>query len=704
MSIDVYKESLQFLKGVGPKKFDVMKGAGVENYRDLLQYFPRRYLDRSTVTPIKSITPQSGPVTIVGQIVKAGTVPMRGRSRFEVVVEDEGGGRIKCVWFNKAGWIAKIFSANERIAFHGKPQLFGRQFSLTHPDFDKLDADGASLETGRIIPLYPGGAALAKVGLTSRSFRIIVHGLFKTHGLRIPEILPPWIIEKYNLMEGRVALRSAHFPKSQQELGKARERLKFEELFFIQLMLGVTRQVKQEVEGSIFHKQPAENNQGYLHRFLHEILPFEFTNAQKKALQDIIDDTQTGHQMNRLIQGDVGSGKTVVGIAAMMHALDNGFQSAFMAPTEILAEQHYASLKTYLEPLGVEVRLLIGGQRKAVRTEILNDLTEGTAHVAVGTHALIQEGIAFQNLGMAIVDEQHRFGVLQRAEMQKKGDNPHMLLMTATPIPRSLAMTLYGDLDVTIMDELPAGRKPIETQLRSENRREEVYTFIKSQLRESRQCYVVYPLVEESEKLDLKDAESGYEQLVEKFRPYKVDLVHGRLFPYEKEEAMDRFKSGETDILVATTVIEVGVDVSNATVMVIEHAERFGLSQLHQLRGRVGRSENQSYCILMADYKKSAEAEERLTTMVNTTDGFKISEADLKLRGAGDFFGTRQSGLPDLKIADITVDVELLTKARNAAFELLKRDPHMRSEEHKITREYFQTFYHQRSLGFARVG
>lgn len=699
MNIDVFQESLQFLKGVGPKKYEVLEKAGVTNYRDLLQYFPRRYLDRSTVTPISEIKKDSGPVTVVGRVVRAGMVPMRGRSRFELVVQDDSLGKLKCVWFNKAGWIAKIFKANERVAFHGKPQQFGRQFSLTHPDFDKLDSDGASLDTGRIIPLYPGGAAFDKVGLNSRSLRKVVYGLFKEHGLRIPETLPPWMIEQHDLMEGRVALRSAHFPKSQQELGKARERLKFEELLFIQLMLGVTRQIKQEVAGSVFDKEG-----DYLKRFLEEVLPFEFTNAQKKALNDVIADTKSGNQMNRLVQGDVGSGKTVVAVAAMLHALDNGYQSAFMAPTEILAEQHYNNLKDYLEPLGVEVRLLIGGQRKAVRTEILEDLASGTAQVAVGTHAVIQDAVAFQNLGMTIVDEQHRFGVMQRAEMLKKGNNPHMLLMTATPIPRSLAMTLYGDLDVTIMDELPAGRKPIETWLRTEKRREEVYDFIKKQLREGRQCYVVYPLVEESEKLDLKDAESGYENLVEQFRPYKVDLVHGRLFPYEKEEAMDRFKKGETDILVATTVIEVGVDVPNATVMVIEHAERFGLSQLHQLRGRVGRGGKQSYCILMADHKRTTEAEERLTTMVSTTDGFKISEADLKLRGAGDFFGTRQSGLPDLKIADITVDVELLTKAREAAFELLRRDPQMRAPEHELTRAYFEAFYHQRSLGFARVG
>lgn len=699
MPIDVFREVLQFLKGVGPRKSEVLEKAGISTFRDLLYYFPRRYLDRSTVTAIRQISPQSGPVTVVGRVVSKGMVPGRGRSRFEIVVEDDSGGRLKCVWFNRAGWIGKLFSINERVAFHGKPQQFGRQFSLTHPDFDKLDDDGASLDTGRIISLYPGGAAFEKVGLTSRVFRRVIYSLFKDYGLQFPEILPPWMCDQYKLMEGRVALRAIHFPKSQTELAEARNRLKFEELLFIQLMLGLTRQVRQQVAGAVFEKKGS-----YVERFLKEVLPFELTGAQKKALEDVFMDTRSGNQMNRLVQGDVGSGKTVVAIAAMMHALDNGYQSAFMAPTEILAEQHYANLKKYLEPMGVEVRLLIGGQRKALRTEILEDLSEGRAQVAVGTHAVIQEGIVFQNLGMAIVDEQHRFGVMQRAEMLTKGKNPHMLLMTATPIPRSLAMTLYGDLDVTVMNEMPAGRKPIETMLRSEKRRGESYAFIREQLREGRQCYIVYPLVEESEKLDLKDAESGYEKLVEEFRPYKVDLVHGRMFAYEKDEAMERFKSGETDILVATTVIEVGVDVPNATVMMIEHAERFGLSQLHQLRGRVGRGGNQSYCILMADYKRSAEAEERLNTMVETTDGFKISEADLKLRGAGDFFGTRQSGLPDLKIADITVDVDILTQAREAAFELLKKDPHLRLPEHVETRAYFQEYYAGKSLGFARVG
>ena len=699
MPESIFTEDLQILQGVSPKKAAVLAEGGVHSFRDLLHYFPRRYLDRSTVTAIRDLQENEPAVTIVGTVRVSGVVPGKRTRRFELIVEDEQGDKMKCVWFQGVNWIPRLFKNGERVAVHGKVQRYGGRFSMTHPEFDKLDAEGPALDTGRIITLYPGSAKLQKAGLTSRTFRRIIYGLFKEHGLKIPDILPPWIQERYDLLDGRVALRAIHFPKSQVELSQARERLKFEEFFFIQLMLGLTRQTRREVAGAVFGP-PGET----YHRFLDEVLPFELTGAQLRTLDDIIGDTQSGHQMNRLIQGDVGSGKTVVAVAAMLHAIDNGYQGAFMAPTEILVEQHYANLKDYLAPLGLETRLLIGGQRKLLRQEILADIAEGRAHVIVGTHAVIQDAVEFHNLGIAVVDEQHRFGVRQRAELFSKGEHPHMLLMTATPIPRSLAMTVYGDLDVSIMDEMPAGRKPINTRLFSEKRRGEMYDFLRAQLREGCQAYVVYPLVEESEKMDLKDAESGFEKLQVEFRPYKVDLVHGRMFSYEKEEAMDRFKNGETDILVATTVIEVGVDVANATVMVVEHAERFGLSQLHQLRGRVGRDVAQSYCILMADYRRSPEAEQRLNTMVQTTDGFKISETDLKLRGAGDFFGTRQSGLPDLKIADITQDQEVLIKAREAAFALLDRDPHLRDDAHATLRAYYEHYYAGRGMRLVRVG
>ena len=494
-------------------------------------------------------------------------------------------------------------------------------------------------------------------------------------------------------------LRAIHFPKSQDELARAKERLKFEELFFIQLLLAQMRHSREQIAGP-----PLGPPGDHMQEFVHEVLPFELTGAQKRALKDVIADTQSGQQMNRLVQGDVGSGKTVVAVAAMMHAHDSGYQSAFMAPTEILAEQHYQSLVKYLRPMGLLPHLLVGGQRKSEREAVLKDLAEGRVPVVVGTHAIIQDGVDFDNLGLAIVDEQHRFGVQQRATMFEKGERPHMLLMTATPIPRSLAMTLYGDLDVSIMDEMPAGRKPVDTRIRSEKRRGEVYRFLENHLNAGEQAYVVYPLVAESEKMDLKDAENGYDTLSEHFPDHTVGLVHGQMTSDQKDAAMRRFKDGTIDLLVSTTVIEVGVDVPNATVMIIEHAERFGLSQLHQLRGRVGRSDLQSYCILMAGHKRSNEAKQRLEAMEETTDGFEISEVDLKIRGAGDFFGTRQSGLPDLKMADITRDQDILAQARTAAFDLVEDDPDLTDDAHQRLKAHYERYYARRSLDFARVG
>ena len=693
-------DGVETLPGVSERRAEPLRTAGVHTVGDLLRYYPRRRLDRSTITPIRQM--QEGEQTVVGTVTSKALMPGRGgRSRFELRATDASGGTVKLVWFRGAQWVGRAFQNGDRVAFHGKAEKYGSAFSMAHPEFDKLDDTAAALDTGRIIPLYPGTAALEKVGVNSRAFRKMIYRAFQTHGHLLPEVLPHALRQEYDLIDGNVALRAIHFPRDAAELGRAERRLKFEEFFFLQLLLALTRGRAKREPGMVL-----DGHGALTERFLSEVLPFRLTNAQQKALADVARDTASGAQMNRLVQGDVGSGKTVVGVAAMLMAVDAGHQAAFLAPTEILTEQHYANLKRYLAPLGIEVRLLIGGQRKALRTEILDDLREGRAQVAVGTHALIEDTVEFKSLGLAVVDEQHRFGVVQRARMQRKGQRPHTLMMTATPIPRSLAMTVYGDLDVTVMDELPSGRKPIDTRVYPDSRRDEMLAFVKEQLREGRQAYVVFPLVEESESetlADVKDAENGAAELMETLRPYRVDLVHGRMLAYEKEEAMDAFKAGETDVLVATTVIEVGVDVPNATVMVIEHAERFGLSQLHQLRGRVGRGADQSYCFLMAGYKRTADATERLEAMASSTDGFVISELDLKLRGAGDFFGTRQSGLPDLKIADVVRDQDILAEAREAAFALAEADPDLRGPDLAETRDHFGRTA-PRSLGFARVG
>ncbi|MDA1029360.1 MAG: ATP-dependent DNA helicase RecG [Bacteroidetes bacterium] len=699
MSLDFLQDSVQFLKGVGPHRSHALAQSGILSVHDLLSYYPRRYLDRTSVTRIADVRAGSDPVTVIGTVVQTNVIPGRRTRRFEITLEDEPGRRIKCVWFQGVAWVSKSMELGHRLAVHGKPTKFGASVSFSHPEFDRLDEEGTTLDTGRIIALYPGTALLEQSGFTSRSFRKIIYSLIKERGTELKETLPQSVVQRLGLMDGRIARRAIHFPKSQSELDQAKNRLKFEELFFFQLMLASKRVDQTKIPGVVMPSGGALER-----RFLGDVLPFQLTGDQRKSLADIRSDLVSGVQMNRLLQGDVGSGKTVVAAISALIAIDSGFQVAFMAPTEILAEQHARSLSALFDPLGIQWALLTGSTSAADRKRLHEGLQSGMIKLIVGTHAIIQDKVEFQRLGLSIIDEQHRFGVLQRAELTEKGEQPHVLLMTATPIPRSLALTLYGDIDVSIIRELPPGRQPIKTKMVREKERDWVYARMQEVIDNGGQCYVVYPLVEESEKLDLKDAVSGHELISAQFPGVQVELVHGRMKSSEKEAVMARFISGQSSILVSTTVIEVGVDVPNATFMMIEHAERFGLSQLHQLRGRIGRGSKASTCILMAEFRQTEESRKRLRAMELTTDGFKISEFDMELRGIGDFFGTRQSGLPTFRIANLITDFTILDQARAAAFKLTEVDPGLTSPEHAEMKSYFQLFFERKGLRLSRIG
>ena len=693
------KEGLQYVKGVGPRRAELLSKNGIKNCRDLLYHFPRRYLDRSTISYVSDLQPDGEEVTLVGT-VRSIDVPSSGRrARLEAFLEDERGGLMKLVWFNGIPWIQRSLQMGDRLAVSGKVQRYGRLYSMVHPEMDKLATKLPPMSTGRILALYPGTAQLQRFGLTSRTFRGIIFGLLSTRGTELPEeILPQWLVEEWGLLNWRTSLRAMHLPKSQQELKQARTRLKFEELFLLQLMLLLYRRKRVQLTAVRL-----EGRNELLGRFIRS-LPFTLTRGQEEALEEIGRDVSQGFQMSRLLQGDVGSGKTVVAVAALLLAVGADYQGAIMAPTEVLAEQHYKTLSAMLEPLGVHVQYLVGGQRKRLRDAALAEILNGYAQIVVGTHAVFQERVQFKNLALAVIDEQHRFGVKQRAALQSKGENPHILLMTATPIPRSLALTTYGDLDLSLIKELPAGRQPIKTRLLGEKRRSQMLAYILHELENGRQAYVIYPQIEKSEATDLKDAETGFRKLAQEFRDYQVDLVHGKMSSEDKEAAMRKFADGETQVLVATTVIEVGIDTPNATLIVIEHAERFGLSQLHQLRGRVGRGKHASYCILMADYRRTPEAKERLRTLTQTTDGFKISDKDLEIRGSGDFFGTRQHGLPSLKVADVAEDGKLLEQARATAERLVEQDADLERPEHELLRWYFTEFVQDGAGGLIRIG
>ncbi len=657
---------IQFLKGVGPKRAEALREVGVETVEDLLLYLPRRYVDRSLLTPINRLQVNST-ATILAKVV--GIREERGRRRRLVAILGDGTGFIECVWFQGYRYIRGLLQGGKRVMVSGPVRFFGG-LQMPHPEFEVLEGEEEELiHTGRIIPLYPSTAGLKAIGLSNRSLRGLIKGILDSLLPQVEETLPPEVIQRNSLLSRREAIGNLHFPTSWELTRKARERLAFEEFFFWELVMAL-RQGKRIREKGLQFKKP-----GHLVRTFIEGLPFDLTSAQRKVLREIYGDISRGRPMHRLLQGDVGSGKTIVALIALLWAVENGYQAALMAPTEILAEQHYHTLRNLMGQADIKASLLVSGIPRVRREEILEGIREGVTQVVIGTHALIEEGVSFKGLGLAVIDEQHKFGVVQRASLKGKGSSPHLLVMTATPIPRSLALTVYGDLDISVLDELPPGRRRVKTIWRDKRARGKVYSFLREKVSEGRQAYVICPLVEESEKLDLKAATQMAAHLgKEVFPEFKVELLHGRMKSEIKEEIMGRFRREEIDILVSTTVVEVGADVPNAAIILVEHAERFGLSQLHQMRGRVGRGEHQSYCILLVSYPLSSEARERIETICRTNDGFRIAEADLRLRGPGEFMGTRQHGLPQFKVANLASDGPLLRKARQEAFELVSRD------------------------------
>lgn len=678
--------NITYVHGIGPKRAEILqKEISVSTVADLLSYYPYRYVDRSRFYYIHEIDETLPYIQLKGRIASFEKMG-EGRGRRLIAHFTDGSRFIDLVWFQGLKYVENRLKINTPYIVFGKPTRYGNRYNIPHPEVEPY-TEANIQKTAGLQPFYNTTEKMKNNFLNSTAIRNIIFTALKNLS-SIEETLPNELVEKYHLMSRKDAIFNIHLPQNNELLNKAQHRLKFEELFYTQL--SIVRQTKyreQKFKGYVFDIVGETFNSFYKNH-----LPFELTNAQKRVLREIRSDMKTGKQMNRLLQGDVGSGKTMVALMSALIAIDNGFQVCLMAPTEILATQHFLTISEQLKPMNINVELLTGSTKKSDRNRILSNLQSGELKILIGTHALIEDSVVFSNLGLVIIDEQHRFGVAQRAKLWSKNiQPPHVLVMTATPIPRTLAMTIYGDLDVSVIDELPPGRKPIQTYHLYDNKRESINKFLTKQLEEGRQIYIVFPLIQESEKLDLKNLEDGYEYIKEHFPKYKVSMVHGRMKPTEKEAEMQRFSSGETQILVATTVIEVGVNVPNASVMVIESAERFGLSQLHQLRGRVGRGANQSYCILISSFKITNETQNRLTTMTRTTDGFEIAEADLQFRGPGDIEGTQQSGLPfDLKIANLAKDGRLLQMARNVAIDLLKEDPLLEKEEHLVLKQNLQ--------------
>ena len=691
---------IQYLKGIGEKRAQALKNAGIVTIGELLQYYPRRYLDRSNITPIGKLRPNET-ATAVGRIVTQG-VKKGARSRFVVVLSDDSG-FLTCVWFAQIPYWQKLFKVGQTLAVSGKIGYFGG-LQIVHPEFDLIqesseDPEDEFLHTGKIIPLYPSTEALSRVGFDSRGFRRAIRNLFRNLDSPIEDSLPDSVVHHNQMISLDEAFRNIHFPKNFEMLQQAKTRLKFDEFFFLEFMLAYRKhKISQQQKGIIFEKV------GDRLKTLVDALPFDLTESQKKVIREIRRDMKKRNPMYRLLQGDVGSGKTIVALVAMLIALENGYQATLMAPTEILAEQHYFTFRSWLEHLDVNIQLLIGGQRKLEREKILASIESGDCDIVIGTHALIQNNVNFHRLGLVVIDEQHRFGVAQRQVLAEKGENPDVLVMTATPIPRTLSLTVFGDLDVSIIDEMPEGRLPVRTSWRYENKRKEIYEFVKSKILAGQQAYIVFPLIEESEKLDLQAATESYEMMSrDMFSDLKLALLHGRMKSDEKDSIMAAFKRSEIQILVSTTVIEVGVDVPQATIMVVENAERFGLTQLHQLRGRVGRGSEQSYCILIVRPPLTQEATTRLNTMTATNDGFKIAEVDLQLRGTGELLGTRQHGLTEFKIADPIHDISLLEKAREEAFTIVASPQQLHEVMERILQHSFIQNYKDK-IEIMRIG
>ena len=689
MTDQILKTPVEYLKGVGTQRADILKkDLRIFNYGDLLHHYPFRYIDRTHFYKVKELNSELPAVQILGRIVSKETVGEKHSKRLVAQFKDDTGS-IELVWFQSIRWIDKIIQPGSVFMIFGKPGLFNGRISITHPELEPYQPNALNKGNLTLQPIYSSTEKLKLFNLDSRGIQKIQANLIEQVVRQIEENLPDHVLETQRLMSLQRAIFNIHFPENADILRSAERRLKFDELFFIQLKLLRNKLIRtQKFKGSVFGNVGDKFNDFYANK-----LPFDLTSAQKRVIREIRKDTQRGVQMNRLLQGDVGSGKTVVALMIMLLAIDNGYQACIMAPTEILAQQHYLSIKELVGEDLVKVDLLTGSSPKRDRRIMHEQLEGGQLHILVGTHALIEEVVKFQNLGLVVIDEQHRFGVEQRAKLWRKNViPPHVLVMTATPIPRTLAMTLYGDLDISIIDELPKGRKPIKTVHMFHSQRLRMFGFMREEIAKGRQIYIVYPLIKESEKLDLLYLEAGIESISNEFPlpEFRISIVHGKLKPKDKAAEMQRFVKGETQIMVATTVIEVGVNVANASVMIIENAERFGLSQLHQLRGRVGRGAEQSFCILMSGNKLSADAKVRLGTMVRTNDGFEIAEIDLQLRGPGDIEGKQQSGVLDLKLADLAQDQQILIEARKTVIEILDNDPELMNESNRLLRQYFE--------------